>query len=304
MPIIPVAADPVREEVAKRERQKQRALEKLESLARKGIALKRHVFFVPGWAGEHGKAWTGYDGKLLKGHASVKSWVEKIVRNPERVTYVNYLEFSDKESSVSKSFLDFGELLKAKVRGKATEALPIDLIGHSMGGLDILAAITQGKDALTNVENCVAVASPLRGIVYSQFVKFADDLLPGMKWEPYHYVQVRNLATTCAAIRLVNLPENRRKLLERVKAFYHLEGTQDPTIMRSARLRTDGIPEQFKAKVQGLPVEGASHSGAAGITHNPQTVLHLISIIADIPIEKPSGNKGYVYVRKGGQGQE
>lgn len=299
MPIIPVAEDPHKAEQKRRELQKQKAIERLEFLAGKGVALKRHVFFVPGWAGEHGKAWTGYDKPVLKGHGSIKSWIDRIVRNPERVTYVSYLEFSDKESEASKSFFDFAELLKARVRAHAAPDEPVDLIGHSMGGLDILAAITQGKDALTNVENCVAVASPLQGIVYSQFVKLADQLLPGMKWEPYHYVQVRNLATTCAAIRKINSLENRVRLLERVKTFYHAEGTQDPTIMRSARLRREGLPKHLKAKIQQLVVEGASHSGAAGITHDPRTVLHLVSIIADIQIEKPKLNYGCVYVRKG-----
>lgn len=299
MPIIPQPIDPVKEESAKRRRQKEQALAQLGSLAGQSISLKRHVFFVPGWAGEEGQAWKGYDKPVLKGHASVKSWIDRIVRNPERVTYVSYLEFSDKESEASKSFFDFAEILKARVRAHAATDEPVDLIGHSMGGLDILAAITQGKDALSNVENCVAVASPLRGIVYSRFVRLADRLLPGMKWEPYHYVQVRNLATTCAAIRKINSLENRMKFLSRVQAFYHVEGTQDPTIMRSARLRTEALPKHLKAKIEQLVIEGASHSGAAGITHDPRTVLYLLSIIADIPIEKPKLNYGYVYVRKG-----
>ncbi|GEM_PF-1656971 len=299
MPIIPQLIDPVKEESAKRQRQKEQALAKLGSLAGQSISLKRHVFFVPGWAGEEGQAWKGYDKPVLKGHGSIKSWMDKIVKNPDKVTYVSYLNFSQQESANSRSFFDFAEILKARVRTHAAMDEPVDLIGHSMGGLDILAAITQGKDALRNVENCVAVASPLRGIVYSQFVRLADQLFPGMKWEPYHYVQVRNLATTCAAIRKINSLENRVKFLSRVKAFYHVEGTQDPTIMRSARLRTEVLPKHLKAKIEQLVIEGASHSGAAGITHDPRTVLYLLSIIADIPIEKPKLNYGCMYVRKG-----
>lgn len=149
MPILPIAEDPHKAEQRKREQQKQRALEKLSSLAGQGASLKRHVFFVPGWTGEEGKAWKEPYPKLLKGHGPVKSWIEKIVQNPDRVTYVSYVDFSSQESKNSRSFLDFGELLKARVRSKiAGSQEPVDLIGHSMGGLDILAAITQGEPPL------------------------------------------------------------------------------------------------------------------------------------------------------------
>lgn len=298
MPIVPEPIDPVQEESLKRKRQKEQALAKLASLAAQGVALRRRLFFVPGWSGEEGQAWKGYGKSLLKGHASVKEWIDKLVRNRDQVTYVSYLSFSPKESANAKSFLDFAEILKAKVRAKAKPDEPIDVIGHSMGGLDIVAAITQGRDALTNVQNCVTVASPFRGIAYSKFVKDVDRLLPWLHWEPYHHTQVRHMDHQAKAIRMINEVKNRVKLLERVRAFYQLEGTQDMTVMRNARLRTDGLPEGLKKKITQLIVEGAAHSGASGITHDPRTLLYLISIIADLPLEKPKLNYGYLYVRK------
>lgn len=296
MPIISPAADPVQEERRRRERQKQRALDTLQSLAGQGVSLKRHVFFVPGWAGEEGKAWKGYDGKVLRGHGPVKAWIDRIVRNPDKVTYIRYVDFSEEESRNSRSFLEFADIVKARVREKVVSAAePIDLIGHSMGGLDIVAAITQGRDPLANVENCVTVASPLMGVAYARFVRAVDQLLPWLQWEPYHYVQVRNMDHHCAAIAKINALGNRVKLLERIKAFYQLEGTQDMTVMRNARLRRDDLPNSLKQKIAHLIIEGASHSGAAGITHDPRTVLYLISIIAGIHIEQPARNYGFVF---------
>ena len=74
MPIIPEPLDSVKEELVRRQRQKEQALARLDSLAGAGLALTRHVFFVPGWAGEEGQAWKGYDKPVLQGHASVKEW--------------------------------------------------------------------------------------------------------------------------------------------------------------------------------------------------------------------------------------
>ncbi len=300
MPIIPGSVDPMQEESAERRRKKEQALATLNSLAGRGISLKRHVFFVPGWAGEEGKAWKEPYPKLLKGHGPIKYWIDRIVRNPDRVTYVSYVDFLLQESKNSRSFLDFGELLKARVKSKiAASQEPVDLIGHSMGGLDILAAITQGEDALTSVENCVTVASPLQGVAYGRFIDELDKLLPFLKWQPFHQIQVENMDKHCKAIQQINLLDNRCKLLERVKAFYQLEGTQDATVMRNARLKTDGLPEALRKTITHLIIGGASHSGATGITQDPRTVLYLISVVADIPIEKPKLNYGYVYVRKG-----
>lgn len=299
MPIIPLATDPVQEERRKRERQKERALDKLRSLAGQGITLKRPVFFVPGWTGEEGKAWKGYDAKVLPGHGPVRAWIDRIIRKPDRTSRISYIIFSKEESRNSKSFLDFAEILKARVRGKvASQDEPIDLIGHSMGGLDIVAAITQGQDPLLNVNNCVTVASPLRGVAYARFIKELDKLLPWLDWEPHHHVQIRNMGHRSNPISKINSLENRVKLLERISAFYQLEGTQDMRVMRSARLRTDGLPNSLKQKITHLIIEGASHSGAAGITHDPRAVLYLISIILGIPIEQPTRNYGFIFRRK------
>lgn len=300
MPIIPEPTDPVREESAKRQRHKQQALDKLTALAGQGLALKRHIFFVPGWTGEEGKAWKEPYPTLLVGHRPIKAWIDRIARNPDRVTYVNYLDFSVQESMASRSFFEFGEMLKKKVRAQVSDHDAIDLIGHSMGGLDIVAAITQGDDALTNVENCVSVASPLRGVAYARFVKEVDRLLPFLHWRPYHHIQVRNMDHHCEAIGKVNSLDTRTRLLQRVGAFYQLEGTQDMTVMRNARLRTDGLPSSLKEKITHLTIEGASHSGATGITQDPRTILYLISVIAGIPIEKPARNYGLVYTKRAG----
>ena len=277
-----------------REAEKRRALEELDTLAAQGLTLARHVFFIPGWDGEEGQCWTSPYPKLLKGHAPVKSWLTRIVRNPARVTFISYLTFTMKESKACEDFFEFAELLKGKIRQVIEPGEPMDLVGHSMGGLDAIAAITRGDDPLTGVVNCIAVGAPLQGFSYGKILKRLDQLLPLVHWDAHHHVQARNMDCDSAAIKAINTPEIRRRLLERIDAFYDLEGTQDIVVARNARLRTDGCPKELAQKVRHLQIGGATHTASTGLTQDPRTVLSLLKIIAGLPIQLPKGNRGFL----------
>jgi len=67
------------------------------------------------------------------------------VKNPK---LVNYVTFTDAQSRSCSSFLDFADILKAKVLRKVSKRQGFDLVGHSMGGLDAVAAIVDDKDPL------------------------------------------------------------------------------------------------------------------------------------------------------------
>ncbi len=298
-PVIGVSTDPVQEERAKREAEKKQALAELEAWSNQKLTLERPVFFVPGWAGEEGKCWTGYT-KVLKSHQSVKFWINRIVCEPSRSQFVHYLNFTRKESLSCPTFLEFAELLKARVYEKVSPSEPLDLIGHSMGGLDIIATLTLGDEPLKNpVVNCVAVGSPLQGIFYGKLIPKLRKLLPGLfegkkEWQDHHYRQLKNLDHNAEPIHLVNQLNLRRRFLARVERFYPILGTQDAVVGRSARLKTEGLSQEDKQRIIELTIAGATHNGVLGLTHDPRTVVGLLRLLVGMPLEMLIGNKGFV----------
>jgi len=280
MPIIPVHADPVAAAYFKRQVEKAIALQQLRGFETK-LTLKRDLFFVPGWAGEDGQCWMEpYDG-VLKGHAAMRWWMERLVPSTDQKR-LHFLTFSREESQPRASFLEFAGLLKQKIHDAVASSKPVDLVCHSMGSLDAMAAITQPPTPLQQVVNVVAVGSPLQGIFYGELVKPIDHLLPFLQWEPHHYIQVRNLNAESAPMRLINSLDTRQRLLTRVSAFYTVEGTQDAVVMRSARLRTDGLSPTLQRKVTHRTIDGATHTGPAGVTQDPRTARDIVSIVAGL----------------------
>ena len=100
--------------------QRQNAAGKLEELAKNKLELTRPVFFIPGWTDESCVCWmTPY----LKRGTCIKEWAPKILRKPE---LVNYISFSVKESEGCKSFFDFGDILKEKIKNLRKNLIAFD----------------------------------------------------------------------------------------------------------------------------------------------------------------------------------
>ncbi len=279
MPIIPVPEDPNKAEIKKREAEKRKAYAALDDLAVGAFAPTRHIVFVPGWAGEEGQCWLGYS-KLLPLHASVKVWMDRIVQASLRERFVHYVTFTQDESKACPSFLEFGPLLRDKILEQVPPSAPMDVICHSMGSLDAIAAITQDVRPLRHVVNLLSVGSPLQGIFYGQFVKPVDQLLPDRDWLPHHYVQVRNMNSDAPPMQKINALATRRCLLDRIRALWTFEGTQDMVVMRSAQFLQTGLTPAERRKITHTTIAGAMHIDAAGITHDPRTVLEIVKIVA------------------------
>lgn len=172
----------------------------------KKIKLKRDVFFVLGWTDQACICWTepymesGVD-RRAGWEYTVKDW-EYILENPERMHYLQLVEndnaikiIRNKEGKIKKvefnydptysyaNFFQFAELVKSKIR--ATDVKEFDLVGHSMGGLDIISAVALDNkldayqqvkdfiktDSLEGVGLLITVATPYKGSVPADLVK-------------------------------------------------------------------------------------------------------------------------------------
>lgn len=275
---------PVQEMNEKRKRQKQNALDKLKQYVQEKLTLKRPVFFVPGWTDEENKWWKTTGGNP---GISAKQWFSDIFANCELAEYVT---FSDEETKACRSFLDFGPVLKKKIFGKIGKVKEFDLIGHSMGGLDSVSAIVDDAAPLLKVRSLITVATPHQGSEFGELGPLVRD------YQPHHAIQCVNLDPDQMPIKYLNQPDVRRKLLARIKELYCFMGTVDPVVMRSARLNKKGLnPDLYEKKVDVLEIGGAEHTGKNGITFDSRTILKIVSILMDFPLDKPKYNYGYLY---------
>lgn len=279
--------NPVEEFKKAREKQTQEALAQLNAWKQDKITLKRPVFFVPGWTDENCKCWTlGEYDKI-----PIKHWINEITESSSGAHYITFIE----ETINCKSFLDFGEVLKTKIWNIIGKYAEFDIVGHSMGGLDTRAAITQGEPLL-NINKCLTVATPHQG-----------DHLGGLNWwlirhgfkamSAYRAEQGKNLDPDYSPIKLINQIENRKLFLERINKLYQFKGTRDFCVKGSAIMRDDGIESLYKEKKEEITVEGANHTGKIGICQDPRAIFTIIKILLDIELPKPDFNYGYVYKR-------
>ena len=67
----------------------------------------------------------------------MREWAERIILNWQEK--IHFVTFTEAESKVCESFIDFSSVLADKVSPYLVDGTQLDLIGHSMGGLDVSA---------------------------------------------------------------------------------------------------------------------------------------------------------------------
>lgn len=284
---------PVQDYKRERKNEKRKALNELNKLRKEKPSLKRPVFFVPGWTGEEGWAWLKPYPKLEEGHLPIKHAIDDIFRNSK---IAECITFTVPESESCNSFLDFANILKGKIQAFIRKNEEFDIVGHSMGGLDLVASITQGKDYLTNVYSCITVASPLKGTEFGELRPILGKLLPFLgDLPPHHEIQCKNLDPDRKPIQIINTLKSRENLLNRINKFYQFVGTRDMAVMRNAKLRKDGLELKFyREKIITEEIGGATHSGKTGITQDPRVVKKILQILLG-RYQSPKYNYGYIY---------
>jgi hypothetical protein len=273
----------------------------LESYKKSKLTLQCPTFFVPGWTGEDCAAWKTLplDEKLpvfwrfKEFYHPAKRWIESIVSNSGDAHYVT---FTDEESRRSKSFKDLGGILKDKIVSIA-EGYPVNLVGHSMGGLDIRAAVLNDEKPVLNVKNLITVGTPNNGTTEAGLMELRTirELAGKFGKAAHHIEQCRNMGSNSLLIKEINTPQNLRKLLDRLETFYVLMGLRDMVVRKSPMLKKDRVPEDiYKEKVKLYQATSDEHSGKDSITQDPRMVLRIIRICCGNPVVE-DWNRGYIF---------
>ncbi len=285
------------EELRKEKLEKlEKCFSELESHKPAKLKLLYPTFFVPGWTGENCAAWKEPYKDILKKYKkyyrSAKDWIEEIIDNKDDA---HYITFSDEESENSPSFMELGKCLKKQLIDIAQNK-PINLVGHSMGGLDIRASILDDGQPKLNVKSVITVGTPNNGTPEAGLFgigfirKFVE-----RKFKPHHIAQGHSMYSSGEFIKTINTIENRLKLLNSVDKFYVLMGLRDSVVKGSPKLNKDGIPEVlYEEKVKTIQTSSAEHSGKDGITQDPRLFLPVIKILCGIEM-KDDYNYGYIY---------
>ncbi len=292
------SSDPVEE----LRRQKLEKLEKcfaeLESYKKNKLKLQYPAFFVPELAGEDCSAWMkpykNIPKRYKKYYRPAKYWVDEIIENKEQAHYVI---FAEEESENSASFLELGKYLKKELVDLA-QGDPINLVGHSMGGLDIRSAILDNEKPTLNIKNVITVGTPNNGTVEAGLLRFKFIQKIAEKFanfKKHQIVQGRNLFSNSKPIKTINSIENRLNLLSGIDKFFVFMGLRDSTVKGSPKLDEGGIPEDiYEEKVKIIQTSSAEHSGKNGITQDPRLFLPIIRILCGIELEDDH-NYGYIY---------
>lgn len=255
------------------------------------LTLRRRVYFVPGFTDEDGlSCWGAAGGRDL----CFVNQLPGVCANPELATFVDF-----KVNGVPpryENFIRFGAHLARLVArdrgaaGPAGAAVEVDLVCHSMGGLDALAAIALLDDypeleapPLAGVRNVVTFDTPFLG-----FAAARNQLLGKLKRmqrpdEPWLTSQL--LAMETDSLRIAEVAQSSDEFLTRVTAFWPRGADNVAGLLEVPHESASfGEPEEFaqpsRERYRGYRAwEDTSHSGGKGLTRDPRAMVEALEIL-------------------------
>lgn len=261
-----------------------RARKELDRLRAAPVTLTRPVYFVPGWRDEQGACW-----------ARMEQWIPLVVANYR--THVSFVEFvgpGGEPLPPWEDFLDFGDDLAELVhKDVAGTGGAVDLVCHSMGGLDAVTsvALLDGRPGLPTphldcVHTVITYDTPFLGFgaaknpLLQAFVKagrqdpFVLSQLAAMEKDSKHIAEVVSA---------------RDVFLERITEFWPRGADNFDGILEVPNESASfGEPADFAANLRPRyrtyeSWADTAHSGPQnGVTHDLRAVLETVQILCGL----------------------
>ena len=271
--------------------QRIRARATLEEWTGRPLILQRRVYFVPGFTDEDGLSCWGDD---VLDTLCFATELPEVVRNPGLATFVDF-EVNGAPPRYE-NFIRFGARLARLVEqdrvaaGPAGAAAEVDLVCHSMGGLDALAAIALlddhpelGVPPLRGVRNVITFDTPFLG-----FAAAGNPMLGRLKRmqrpdEPWLMSQL--LAMETRSLRIAEVARARDEFLSQVQAFWPRGADNTGGLIEVPHESASfGEPSEFARESRERyrdyrAWEGTSHSGAKGLTRDARAIVEALEIL-------------------------
>lgn len=271
--------------------QRVRARGALREWTGRPLALRRRVYFVPGFTDEDGlSCWGDAGGRGL----CFASQLPEVCANPDLATFVDFE--TDGAAPRYENFIRFGAHLARLVArdragaGPAAAAEEVDLVCHSMGGLDALAAIALLDDypeldapLLAGVRNVITFDTPFLG-----FAAASNPLLGRLKKmqrpdEPWLTSQL--LAMETRSLRIAEVAQARDRFLSRVQAFWprgadNVAGLIEVPHESASFGEREEFAQAGRERYRDYRTwEDTSHSGAQGLTRDPRAIVEALEVL-------------------------
>ena len=252
------------------------ALAWLKAKKKKPLMLQRTAYFVPGLTDEDAGCWTGKN--------SIAEWGPKVFANWD--THARIVTFKYPYPSPMRSFFDFADDLRAEIAmAYPDNGLAVgeyDLVSHSMGALDALAALFDDAYAartnppikrIANAFNFVSFDAPYGGVPNAEARKA---------------LTTPDRAEQCDCL-MVNSPELgiisglRKRVPDRISRVtcYGADSTFQVEVQQPDMYPQNG-PWKFERKRVGyryFRIPGSSHSGGLGCTKSVIAIANLFETL-------------------------
>ncbi len=271
--------------------QRVRARDALWEWTQRPLTLRRRVYFVPGFTDEYGRSCWGEAGSSA---LCLASQLPEVCTNPELATFVDFK--AGGAPPRYENFIRFGADLARLVAQDRAGAAPaggaaeVDIVCHSMGGLDTLAAIALlddypelGAPLLAGVRNVITFDTPFLGFAAASNPLFAK--LKRMQRPDEPWLTSQLLAMETDSLRIAEVAQARDQFLSRVQAFWprgadNAAGLLEvPHESASFGEREDFAPSNQAHYREYRPWDDTSHSGAKGLTRDPRAIVETLEIL-------------------------
>lgn len=258
-----------------------RARQQLARWQAQRLTLARPVVLVPGWRDEQAECWT-----------RMAAWFEAVLTNfAKDVHVIQFVAPSGTGDPPWEDFLDFGSDLADYVHAHLDgDPRGLDVVAHSMGGLDTVAAIALMQDQpgitsapLRGVRNVITFDTPFEGFaaaknaLLQKFVKAGRD-------DPWVMLQLGAMAPDSK--RIAEVAAARGEFLANVEAFWprgadNWDGVLEVPHASAEYGGRDAFPAAVRARYRPYQVyRDTSHSGLAnGVTNDLHAIVDTLRIL-------------------------